>query len=87
MKYAAFPWMIVELKRESGNEEQAVRQAANGCHATLVLHEKLASLSAQDVLPTIAFTFVGPEASLFVACDSKAKNDTTIYVSSERKRY
>lgn len=28
-RYAAFPWMVDELKPESGSEKQCIRQAAN----------------------------------------------------------
>ena len=66
-KGAGFPWMVVELKKEFGNERECLRQAANGCHTALCLYERLVFPKTKDVTPIVALTSIGPEAKLFIS--------------------
>ena len=79
-KDAAFPWMVVELKKESGDEKECLRQAANASHASLVLYERLAEPAAIDVPPILAFTSVGPNAKVFIAYKSEEDGEDEVYV-------
>lgn len=68
---AAFPWMVVELKKEGGDEPQCLRQAANASHMCSVLCEQLAAPAAKDAPPIVAFTSVGPNAKIFLTYRSR----------------
>ena len=70
-RHAAFPWMVVELKREAGDEKQCIRQAANAGYTSLMLSERLAAPAHMDPLPIVAFTSVGPKAKIFIAYKAK----------------
>ena len=71
--HAAFPWMVVELKSEVGDEKECIRQAANAGHTSLMLSERLAARANMDPLPIVAFTSVGPKAKIFIAYKAKDK--------------
>lgn len=73
---AAFPWMVVELKSEVGDEKECIRQAANAGHTSLMLSERLAARANMDPLPIVAFTSVGPKAKIFIAY--KAKDELSV---------
>lgn len=79
-KDAAFPWMVVELKKEFGNEQECLRQAANASHTSLKLCERLAALVASDTSPIVAFTAIGPEVKIFIAYKSEAGAEDEVYV-------
>ena len=86
-KYAAFPWMVVELKAEFRSErecirqeKECIRQAANASHASLVLCKRLAKPAAIDASPIVAFTSVGPEVKVFIAYKSKEDGEDEVYV-------
>ena len=66
-RYAAFPWMVAEIKQEFGSEKERIWQAANASHTSLVLSERLAARANMDALPIVAFTYVGPKAEIFIA--------------------
>lgn len=72
-RHAAFPWMVVELKSEVGDEKECIRQAANAGHTSLMLSERLAARANMDSLPMVAFTSVGPKAKIFIAYKAKDK--------------
>jgi hypothetical protein len=73
-----FPWMVVELKKENGDEKECLRQAANASHTCLVLCQWLAAASARNPLPVVAFTSIGPKAKLFLTY--KSEDDEELYV-------
>lgn len=79
-RYAAFPWMVVELKPESGSEKECIRQAANASHASLILCERLAAPATKDPSPIIAFTSVGPKVKVFIAYKSEDDAEDEVYV-------
>jgi len=79
-KYAAFPWMVVELKKEFGDEHECLRQAANASHTSLVLCERLAAQAAGDASPLVAFTSIGPKAKVFIAYKSEQDPKDELYV-------
>lgn len=87
MEYGAFPWMVVELKKEFGDESECLRQAANACHTSLVLCERLAAPAARDASPIVALTSIGPEAKLFIAYKSEDADDKCYVCSSLSFRY
>lgn len=71
MEYEAFPWMVVELKKELENEpegeQKCLSQAANASHTCLKLIEQLeTALAIQNASSIVAFTAVGPRAKLFL---------------------
>ncbi len=86
-KYGAFPWMVVEVKKEDGDESECLRQAANACHTCLVLCERLAAPAARDASPIVAFTSIGPKAKIFIAYKSGNTDDECYVCSSLRFRY
>ena len=65
-RYAAFPWMVAEIKKEFGDENECIRQAANAGHTSLMLSKRLAVRAKMDALPIVAFTSVGPKAKIFI---------------------
>lgn len=67
-EYKAFPWMVIELKKQFGDESECLRQAATASHMCLALCEKLVTSVARNVSPisVVAFTSVGPEAKVFI---------------------
>ncbi len=79
-KYAAFPWMVVELKHEDGDEKECIRQVANASHTSLMLCERLAARANMDALPIVAFTSVGPKAKIFIAYKAETDVDDKLYV-------
>ena len=79
-KDAAFPWMVVELKKEFGNERECLRQAANASHTSLILCERLAAPATRNASPIVAFTSVGPEAKIFIAYKSEEDAEDEVYV-------
>lgn len=79
-KYSAFPWMVVELKKEFGNEKECLRQAANASYTSLMLCERLAARAAIDASPILAFTSVGPKAKIFIAYKSEQDAEDVVYV-------
>ena len=76
-KEAGFPWMVVEVKKEGGNEKECLRQAANDCHTAIVFYEQLLKLASRDRTledskpPIIALTAIGPKVKIFIAYRSK----------------
>ena len=78
---AAFPWMIVELKKDNGDERECLRQAANASHISLMLYEQLAEPTAMKVLPIIAFTSIGPRVKIFIAYIAEEDDEDKVYVS------
>ena len=72
-RYAAFPWMVVEIKKEFGDEEECIRQAANAGHTSLMLSKGLAARANMDALPIVAFTSVGPKAKIFIVYKARAR--------------
>lgn len=70
-EHMAFPWMVAELKKESGDELECRRQAANASHMCLVLCEQLAASVTRDASPIVAFTSVGPEVKMFITYKSE----------------
>lgn len=83
-EYKAFPWMVIELKKQFGDESECLRQAANASHMCLVLCERLVKSVARKVSPisVVAFTFVGPEAKVFITYKSEDPNDGYYVCSS-----
>ena len=79
-KCVAFPWMVVELKKEKGDKEECVLQAANASHTSLMLCEQLAARASRDPLPIVAFTSVGPKAKLFIAYKARKYANNKRYV-------
>ena len=77
---AAFPWMVVEIKRELGDEKECISQAANASHTCLVLCERLAAPATVDASPIVALTSVGPEAKIFIAYKSKEDGENELHV-------
>jgi len=82
-----FPWMVVEIKKELGDEEECLRQAANACHTCLVLCDRLAAPAARNPSPIVAFTFIGPKAKLFIAYMDKTADGVLYVCSSLSSRY
>ena len=74
--------MVVELKNESEDEKECLRQAANASHASLLLCERLAAPASIDPSPIVAFTSVGPRAKVFIAYKSEEEeeDEEQIYV-------
>ncbi|KAL8830181.1 MAG: hypothetical protein Q9191_001577 [Dirinaria sp. TL-2023a] len=74
---AAFPWMVVELKKEKGDENECLRQAANASHACLMLCKRLAAPTKLDTSPIVALTAIGPVVKIFIAymCENDDKHD------------
>lgn len=79
MEYEAFPWMVVELKKEGGDEDQCLRQAANASYTCLKLGERLAASTTQEPSPVVALAAVGPEVKIFITYHSK-KGKTVRYI-------
>ena len=65
--HAAFPWMVVDLKKESGDWDECISQAANASHTCLRLYERLAERAKMKASPIVAFTSIGPKAKIFIA--------------------
>ncbi|KAL9104270.1 MAG: hypothetical protein Q9163_000766 [Psora crenata] len=80
---AAFPWMVVELKHESGDEKECIRQAANASHASLKLCERLAAKANMPAAPIVAFTSVGPRVKIFIAYKSEKDEESEEEDASE----
>ena len=72
--------MVVELKPERGNEEKCLRQAANDCHTSLILCERLAAPAKIDASPIVAFTSIGPKVKVFIAYKSEEDAEDEVYV-------
>ena len=79
-RYAAFPWMVVEVKSEVGSEDECIRQAANASHTSLILCERLAEPASADASPIVAFTSVGPVVKIFIAYKSDENGEDDVYV-------
>lgn len=70
----------MELKNESEDEKECLRQAANASHASLLLCERLAAPANIDPSPIVAFTSVGPRAKVFIAYKSEEEDEEQVYV-------
>ena len=70
-EHAAFPWMVVEYKKEKGDEDKCVRQAANGSYTSLMLCERLAAPAGVAGSPIVAFTSVGSKVKIFITYKSE----------------
>ena len=79
-RYAAFPWMVVELKPESGNEQECIRQATKASHTSLRLCERLAAPANRDASPIVAFTSVGSKVKVFIAYKSNEDVEDEVYI-------
>lgn len=67
-KLVCYPFLLVEVKKNNQKEEELCYcQAANDCSASLSMLEHLARPWEQEVLPVVAFTFVGPAVKLWLA--------------------
>ena len=70
-RLVCFPFLLIEVKKNNPEEsELCYCQAANNCGASLSLLEHLAipweQNSVEEMLPVVAFTFVGPEAKMWL---------------------
>ncbi|KAG8527242.1 uncharacterized protein KY384_007986 [Bacidia gigantensis] len=65
-KSFAFPWLVAEFKKELGDTDEVLRQAANGSHTCFKLLERLADRAKKEAQPFVAMTTVGPEMKLFI---------------------
>lgn len=70
-KLVCYPFLLIEIKKNDQKEDKLCYcQAANDCSASLSLLEHFArpwKHCSVEVLPVVAFTFVGPEAKLWLA--------------------
>ncbi|KAL8686436.1 MAG: hypothetical protein Q9218_007107, partial [Villophora microphyllina] len=72
-KLVCYPFVIVEVKKNiQAESERCYCQAANGCSASLSMLEAVTKHcgpdhSPDDIQPVVAFTFVGPEAKIWLA--------------------
>lgn len=72
--------MVVELKKEGGDEKECLMQAANASYTSLKLCEGLAAPAMKDIPPIIAFTSVGPKAKIFITYKSEEDAEDEVYV-------
>ncbi|OCK73725.1 hypothetical protein K432DRAFT_312186, partial [Lepidopterella palustris CBS 459.81] len=71
----------IEVKRGGGDAEEALAQLAVWLCAGLENHRQLAECTAEDLLPMVGWTVVGPEWRLYMAYRALNQNgvDTTVH--------
>lgn len=81
-KLQCYPWAIVELKKPNASNpgiKKAYCQMANACSSVLTILESLVNYKRkglrQDMMrPIVSFTFIGPEAKVWLAFSKPNKD-------------
>ncbi|OCK76524.1 hypothetical protein K432DRAFT_462906 [Lepidopterella palustris CBS 459.81] len=71
----------IEVKREGGSTEEALAELAIWLCAGLESHRQLAECTAENLLPVVGWTVVGPEWRTYMAYRALNQNgvETTVY--------
>ena len=88
-----FPSSVIEVKHHKvkpSEEKKCYYQAANASSSALAMLSTLSahayeSLSPQIVRPVVSFTFIGPEAKVWITYTNSRKWVT--YINSKKQRY